>query len=126
MVDYKETELSKRKHADFMFNLAEKIFALVFGILFGASSKTWITGEKLSDLEFNLSLFVLGIGGGLGIYLMRSALKCYAGLGQVNSQNGSISATATDAHSPPESPDAEKPICIAIEHGATKISIRIE
>lgn len=125
MVDYKETDLSKRKHADFMLSIAGKVAMLVFGVLLGATSKTWIAVDKLSDLGFR-DVLSIGIVGGLGIYIMVAALKRYASLGQVNTPDHSVAVTVSGAQNSHECLDAEKPICIVIERGATKISIRIE
>lgn len=126
MINYKETDLSKRKHADFKLKAAEIVISLAFAGLFGTSAKTWIAGDISSNLWFPAWLFLLGVAGGLGVFLMHSALKLYAAQEQVNSPDSSIAITVSGDQNPTERLDAEKPISIVIERASTKISIRVE
>jgi hypothetical protein len=126
MVDYKKTDLSKRRHADSMLRMAEKILSIVYGGLLGSPAMAWITKVPSNDFIFPAYLLLLGIGGGLGVYFMKTALKCYASLDQEISTNSAIAVTMSGAQSLPECLDAEKPIDIVIERSATKISIRVE
>jgi len=125
MAECKETEVTKRKHADFMLRIAEKIFSLAYVGLLGAPAMAWITKSSSSDFVFSEYLLLLCIGGGLGVYLMKAAFKCHADLDQVSGKDCAKTVSISVAQSFPECLDADKPICIVIERGAMKISIRI-
>lgn len=128
MADYNGTGLSIRKHADLMLSLAGKVLALVFAGLLGLPAIKWLTSNPQSNLAFDIYLVVLGIGSLLGISLMVWGLKRYAALERTNNNDhsASVTATTTEKMDCRDCLSVNKPMCILVERGATKISIRVE
>lgn len=120
MTDYKETALSKRKHADFMLKVADRLIALVFAGTLGISAMQWLHSGKPVGTEFGTYLVLLAVGSVIAIYLMTSALKRYASLESGNdlvpqASSRTITGCSTSA-----------PVALSIEHGNTRITVHIQ
>lgn len=120
MADYQETSLSKRKHADFMLKVADRLIALVFTGMIGISAMKWLFSDKSASIEFGAYLFLVGIGSIFAVFLMKSALKRYASL-----ESGS-DPTLQIAHNTASERPSGAPVSLSIEHGATRITVHIE
>lgn len=122
-VNYEETPSSKKIHADFMMKMADRIIALVLGGMLSVPGIHWILKGEPSAEIFGAYLVLLGTGSVIGVFLMKSALKKYAEVSATGIPHDDRNIVV---NAPPGDVDADGQINLSIEHGQTRISLRIE